>query len=143
MMIFSKDPEVIRLGVKYLTIVSFSYIITGISFSYAVASRSIGNAKMPMMVSLISFVSNAVFNYLLIFGKLGFPQLGIQGAAYGTLIARIIELTLILYSIYSGYGPLAANLKEMTNWNKNFVIRYIKTAYPVIVNEALWSLGTV
>ncbi len=54
-----------------------------------------------------------------------------------------MELTLVLYSIYSGDGPLAASIKEMTNWNRNFVKRYIKTAYPVIVNEALWSLGTV
>ncbi|CCQ94251.1 MATE efflux family protein [[Clostridium] ultunense Esp] len=143
MMIFSKDPEVIRLGVEYLTIVSFSYIITGLSFSYAVASRSVGNAKMPMVVSLVSFITNGIFNYLLIFGKLGFPALGIKGAAYGTVIARVVELGLILYSIYSGDGPLAANIKEMTNWNRNFVKRYIKTAYPVIVNEAFWSLGTV
>ena len=143
MMIFSKDPEVIRLGIEYLTIVSLSYIITGISFSYGVASRSIGDAKMPMVVSLISFVTNGIFNYLLIFGKLGLPALGIRGAAYGTLIARVVELTLVLYSIYSGDGPLAASIKEMTNWNRNFVKRYIKTAYPVIVNEALWSLGTV
>ena len=143
MMIFSKDPEVIRLGIEYLTIVSLSYIITGISFSYGVASRSIGDAKMPMVVSLISFVTNGIFNYLLIFGKLGLPALGIRGAAYGTLIARVVELTLVLYSIYSGDGPLAASIKEMTNWNRNFVKRYIRTAYPVIVNEALWSLGTV
>lgn len=143
MMIFSKDPEVIRLGIEYLTIVSLSYIITGISFSYGVASRSIGDAKMPMVVSLISFVTNGIFNYLLIFGKFGLPALGIRGAAYGTLIARVVELTLILYSVYSGNGPLAASIKEMTNWNRNFVKRYIRTAYPVIVNEALWSLGTV
>lgn len=143
MMVFSKDPEVIRLGVEYLTIVSFSYIITGLSFSYAVASRSVGNAKMPMVVSLVSFITNGIFNYLLIFGKFGFPALGIKGAAYGTVIARVVELSLILYSIYSGDGPLAANIKEMTNWNRSFVKRYIETAYPVIINEALWSLGTV
>src|SRR5699024_10466754 len=117
MLIFSKDPEVIRLGVEYLTIVSLSYIITGISYSYGVASRSIGDAKMPMVVSLISFVTNGIFNYLLIFGKFGLPALGIRGAAYGTLIARVVELTLILYSVYSGNGPLAASIKEMTNWN--------------------------
>ena len=143
MQIFSNDREVIRLGVEYLRIVAFTYMMTGFSFSYAVASRSIGQAKMPMVVSIVSFVTNGLFNYLLIFGKFGFPELGIKGAAYGTLIARIVELALILYSIYSGGGPLAANIKEMTDWNKNFVKRYFKTAYPVILNEALWALGTV
>lgn len=144
MKIFSTDGEVISLGVDYLKIVSFSYIITGISFSYAVASRSIGSAKMPMVVSIISFGTNGLFNYLLIFGKFGFPQLGIKGAAYGTLIARIVEIIAILYAIYSdSNNPLAGKIKEMTDWNKSFVKRYFYTAYPVIVNEALWSLGTV
>lgn len=144
MRIFSKDTEVIKLGVDYLRIVSISYIITGISFCYAVASRSIGQAKMPMVVSIVSFVTNAIFNYLLIFGKFGFPQLGIKGAAYGTLIARIVEIGLILYSIYSDTNnPLAGSIKDMTDWTSDFVKKYFKTAYPVILNEALWSLGTV
>lgn len=144
MKIFSNDIKVIKLGVDYLRIVSFSYIITGISFAYSVASRSIGQAKMPMIVSIVSFVTNAVFNYLLIFGKLGLPQLGIKGAAYGTLIARIVEIALILYFIYSNNkNPLAGSIKDMTDWTGDFVKKYFKTAYPVILNEALWSLGTV
>lgn len=144
MKIFSNDSEVIRLGVDYLKIVSLSYIITGISFSYAVASRSIGQAKMPMVASMVSFTTNAVFNYLLIFGKLGLPQLGVKGAAYATVLARILEIALILYSIYSNKNnPLAQNIKAMTNWSKDFIKKYFKTAYPVILNEAFWSLGTV
>lgn len=144
MKIFSNDKEVIRLGADYLRVVSLSYIITGISFSYAVASRSIGQAKMPMAVSMISFVTNVLFNYLLIFGKFGFPQLGIKGAAYGTLIARAVEIALILYSIYSNkMNPLAQNINNMTDWTGDFTKKYFKTAYPVILNEAFWSLGTV
>ncbi len=144
MRIFSNDKEVIRLGADYLRVVSLSYIITGITFSYAVASRSIGQAKMPMTVSMISFVTNAVFNYLLIFGKFGFPQLGIKGAAYGTLIARTVEIALMMYSIYSNKNnPLAQGVKNMTDWTGDFIKKYFKTAYPVILNEAFWSLGTV
>ena len=145
MKIFSNDSEVIRLGIDYLRIVSLSYIITGISFSYAVASRSIGQAKMPMAVSIISFFTNALFNYLLIFGKFGFPRLGVKGAAYGTLIARAVEITLILYSIYSRKknNPLAHSIRDMTDWTGDFIKKYFKTAYPVILNEAFWSLGTV
>ena len=145
MKIFSEDSEVIRLGVDYLRIVSLSYIITGISFAYAVASRSIGQAKMPMIASIVSFFVNLIFNYLLIFGKFGFPQLGVKGAAYGTIIARAAEIGLMLYSIYSNKNnnPLAHSFKSMTDWTGDFIRKYFKTAYPVILNEALWSLGTV
>ena len=144
MKIFSKDPEVIKLGMDYLAIIVFSYIITGISFTFSIASRSIGQAKMPMIVSIVSFVTNGIFNYLLIFGKFGFPKLGVRGAAYGTLIARIVEISLILYAIYSDRdNPLAGSIGDMTDWNRDFFRRYLNTTYPVMLNEALWSLGNV
>lgn len=144
MRIFSKDPEVIKFGMDYLAIIVFSYIITGISFTFSIASRSIGQAKMPMIVSIVSFITNGIFNYLLIFGKFGFPELGVRGAAYGTLIARIVEIALILYAIYSDKGnPLAGSIKDMTDWNRDFFKRYLNTTYPVMINEALWSLGNV
>ena len=144
MRIFSKDPEVIKLGMDYLAIIVFTYIITGISFTFSIASRSIGQAKMPMIVSIVSFVTNGIFNYLLVFGKFGFPKLGVRGAAYGTLIARVIELALVLYAIYSDReNPLAGSIGDMTDWNRDFFKRYLNTTYPVIINEALWSLGNV
>lgn len=143
MRIFTKDMEVINLGIDYLRIVSFSYIITAIGFSFSVASRSIGEARLPMVVSSISFLTNTLFNYLLIFGKLGFPRLGVKGAAYGTLIARIVELIIILYAVYSNNGVLAGSFKELTSWNKDFIFNYLKTTYPVIINETIWALGNV
>ena len=143
MKIFTKDAEVVVLGADYLKIVSLSYIITAIGFSYSVAARSIGQARMPMVVSAISFVTNTFFNYLLIFGKFGLPRLGVKGAAYGTLIARIVELGFILYAIYSERGVLSASIKELTSWEKNFFIKYIKTTYPVVLNEAIWALGNI
>lgn len=143
MSIFIKEPEVIRLGSDYLRVVSLSYIITAIGFSYSIGLRSTGKPHIPMIVSGISFVTNTVFNYLLIFGKFGFPALGVKGAAWGTVIARVVEILFILYSVYSSKGPLSASFKELIDWNKEFVDKYLKTTYPVILNEAFWSLGQV
>lgn len=143
MKFFIKEAEVVKLGSDYLRIVSFSYIITGIGFAYSIAARSIGKAKMPMIVSGISFITNTVFNYLLIFGKFGFPQLGVKGAAYGTLIARIVEISFIIYFVYRDIEPLAATVKELTDWSKSFVGRYLKTTSPVIINETFWALGQI
>ncbi|SHF09034.1 putative efflux protein, MATE family [Tissierella praeacuta DSM 18095] len=143
MKFFIDDEIVIRLGSDYLRIVSLSYIITGIGFAFSIASRSIGEPKMPMVVSAISFITNTIFNYLLIFGHFGFPELGVKGAAYGTLIARIVEISFIFYFIYKNIKPLAASLRELTDWKKEFINRYLKTTYPVIINEAFWALGQV
>ncbi len=143
MKIFTDDLEVIGLGSQYLKIVSFSYIITAIGFAFSSASRSIGQAKMPMVVSAVSFLTNVIFNWLLIFGKLGFPELGVAGAAYGTLIARIVEIVFIVFVVYLNKSVLAASLKELTNWSKTFIRQYWITTYPVILNEGFWSLGQV
>lgn len=144
MRLLTDNEEVVTLGAKYLIAIAPSYIITGISLLYGVGSRSVGQARMPMIVSFISFVTNAFFNYVLIFGKLGFPRLAIKGAAYGTVIARIVELIIILYAIYSDReNPLAGSIKELLSWDREFLKRYLNTTYPVILNETFWSLGTV
>ncbi|NLL71266.1 MAG: MATE family efflux transporter [Epulopiscium sp.] len=143
MKFFTHDTQVIQLGSLYLRGVSLTYIMTAFSFAFGVASRSIGQAKMPMRASLISFFINIIFNYLLIFGKFGFPALGVLGAAYGTLIARMVELAIIIYAIYKHHNILAIKPKEVINWNGDFVKKYLKTTYPVIINEAFWSLGMV
>ena len=143
MRLFTDDIEVLQLGSIYLQGVSLTYIITALSFVFGVASRSIGQAKMPMRASLISFFINIIFNYLLMFGKLGFPALGVLGAALGTLIARLVELGIILFSIYGSHSILAMHWTDLITWERNFAKRYFKTTYPVIINEALWSLGMV
>lgn len=141
MKIFSKDPKVIEAGVSYLGIIGFSYIITAVSFSYSFACRSIGQAKLPMFVSFIALGTNTILNYGLILGNFGLPRLGVKGAAIATLIARSIEIILMLSIIYKNKGPLAAKISEMTDVSKKFFKKVSVTAAPVVANELLWAVG--
>jgi len=77
------------------------------------------------------------------FGKLGFEPMGVSGAAYGTLIARIIEFIVIIYFIYKENGVLAAKPRELINFSKTFLKKYLDKAFPVIMNETFWALGTI
>lgn len=139
--LFSEDAYVIELGSGYLRIVSLSYVITGISFAYGFASRSIGQAKLPMIVSAVSLGCNTILNYLLIFGKFGFPEMGVDGAALATLIARIVEVVLMTMIIYRKGYALAGRLRELLDLSMVFVIKFFKTTIPVILNEGFWALG--
>jgi putative MATE family efflux protein len=141
--LFIKEAEVIKLGSDYLRIVSFSYTITAISFAYSIALRTTGRPKVPLKVSVIAFIVNTVLNYIFIFGKFGMPVLGIKGAALGTLIARVVEIIFILYSVYASKGVLAASIKELFGFEKAFIKKYLITVYPVILTEAFWALGQV
>jgi len=141
--IFSKDQRVILLGSQYLRIVCFSYLMTSVSFAYGFASRSVGQAKLPMYVSAISLLCNTIMNYLLIFGHFGFPVMGVRGAALATLISRLLEMVLMLGIIYRKGDTLAGKIHEMLGFSRRFVTKFFDTALPVIINESFWSLGMV
>ena len=113
--IFTEDEQVVLLGSQYLRIISFSYLMTTISFAYGFASRSVGQAKLPMYVSAASLLCNTLLNYLLIFGKFGFPMMGIRGAAIATVISRFLEMFLLLFIIYKKGDTLAAKFHEISH----------------------------
>lgn len=100
MRIFSKDAVVIEHGIKYLTIVSFTFLLMAITIPHASVLKITEQAKLPMKVSAAAFIINTALNYALIFGKFGFEPMGIQGAAYATIIARLCEMLLMLYFVY-------------------------------------------
>lgn len=143
MKIFTQDPNVIPYGVTYLRVVSFSYILTAVNFIYSVSMRSIGNAKTPLVASTIAFFGNAFFNYVFIFGKLGFPAMGVAGGALGTIFARILEFAVLYIALKKHRGPLTGKIKDFVTFDSHFKKMYIMTAGPVIINETFWSLGQI
>lgn len=139
--IYTRDEAVIESGVKYLQIISAVFLLFPIGQIYSGALRCTGNARTPMLISGSTLFINALFNYLLIFGKLGFPALGAVGAAIATVLARFIEAFLYIFITYSRKLPTAANLNEMFRFTKPLVLMVLKKGAPVIVNETFWGLG--
>lgn len=139
--ILSGDPELIALGVPYLKIISFSYLLTAMSFAFGFSTRGIGHAKLPMKASVISLLINTGLNMVLIFGLFGFPALGVKGAAIATLIARIIEFIIIISGIYKHIPHLAVGLSDFKKTHLSIFKNILKTAMPVIINEGFWALG--
>ncbi len=138
---YSNDPAVIAQGSRYLRIISFSYLFNAVSFCYAFILRSIGQVMLPVKVSLIAFGLNSLLNYAFIYGLWGFPRLEVAGSALATLIARTVELAIILTVVYRNQMVPAAKFHEMFDLPKEFVKRFFQTTLPVIGNESLWSFG--
>lgn len=139
--IFSKDQAVIALGAEFLKIIIFSYVITAVTFTYSFILRSTGNVKAPLFVSITALGINTLLNYLLVYGYIGFPRMGVRGSAIATVIARIIELVLMITIVYAKKYPVAATIKEMTDLSVGFIKRFYKVTLPVIVNESMWAVG--
>ncbi len=141
--LFTNDTEVLMYGVRYLKITSFSYVIIAIAFPYELALRSITLAKASMIVTSIAVVINTVLNYILIYGKFGFSAMGVDGAATATLIARLIELALVVYIIYIRDKSIGVTFSDIKSLDFSFVKKIYKVAYPVLLNEILWGMGTI
>lgn len=139
--IYSRDPLVIELGARYIRTFSWTFLFFGVTFSYALIMRSTGDVKTPTTISVIALSISTFLSFALIFGKFGFPQLGIQGAAVAAVIARFIECVTLLTVTYLKKSPVAASLREMTDFDRAFVGKVIRPMLPVILNELFWSLG--
>ncbi len=136
-----QDPAVIALGASYIQIYSWTFLFFGITFSYALIMRSTGDVKTPTTISIIALSISTFLSYSLIFGHFGFPQLGVQGAAVAAVIARFIECITLLTVTYLKKSPVAASIRELTDFDTAFIKRVIKPMLPVILNELFWSLG--
>lgn len=136
--IYSPDPEVVRVGGEYLRLACLSYIPTAISFSITLALRSTERVKLPLVCTSVSLLTNAGANYLLIF----VAGLGVKGAAIATVFSRLVELVILLSWTYSHGYEICGKLRELLGFDWSFVFKYLKIAFPVIVNETFWGLGT-
>lgn len=136
--LYSPDPQVIQVGGTYLRFVCLSYIPTAISFSITLALRSTERVKLPLVCTSISLFTNLIANYLLIF----VAGLGVKGAAIATIISRIIEFVILATWSYSHKYEICGKLKELLGFNRYFIVKFLKIAFPVIINETFWGLGT-
>ena len=140
--IFNRDASVLQVSASYLRIAVFSYPAIVINQIVGVLLRSTGRTKLPMYVAGLTTVLNAFFNYVLIFGKFGFPQLGVEGAAIATCISAwagpIVTLTILFFQ----KDEIAcAPVSELLGFTKEDVKVFFSRALPVIFNEILWGLG--
>ena len=138
----TNNAELVRTGVKYAQIVGFSMALNSVSMVYVACQRSMENTKLGVIVLSISSFINVFGNWVLIFGNLGMPALGMEGAAIATLFARLVEVTIIIvYALRSKRLPLKIKLLLMPG----MVIfkDFIKYSLPVLLNEALWGFGTM
>lgn len=139
---YTEDPAVAALGADYLRIFGWTYPFFAVTFAYAFVLRSTGNVRAPMFVTILALTLNIFLAYGLIFGNFGLPKLGVIGAAWAGLAARVFECVLMLIIVYrSPENPAAASLTDILAFDWGFTITVMKPVLPVIANEILWSLG--
>ena len=139
--IYTGDTAVRELAATYVRINSFSFLLLAFSAPMEMAFKATQQVRIPLVVSTVVFSSNTLINYILIFGKLGLPALGVAGAAIGTISARTLEFALNSYFAFRESNEFRGRISSYFGWDPELVRRIIKNATPTTINEFFWSLG--
>ena len=131
--------KTLNYGMDYLKIMLIGLIPFVITQVYSSSLRETGNTVLPMIASVVAVIVNFCINYILIFGHFGFPQLGLTGAAIGTVVSRVVEMSI---NIVGGYRN--TYLKEAMVLKKvplSLTKEMLKRGLPLLCNEILWSIS--
>lgn len=139
--LITPNEDLVALGTSYIQIVGFSYIFNGISSIYAGVQRSTEYPAFGTILFAVSMCVNTFLNYVLIFGRLGAPAMGVTGAAVATLTSRVVEFIIaVVFALVNKRLPLHWGC--LFRPNRGIFRSFIKYSTPVICNETMWSLGT-
>ena len=139
--IFTSDPKVLKLGANYFRIIALIYPLIGLGYSFNMQLRAIGKNQYSLYSTIIGLCINLVGNYLFINGNLGFPAMGVIGAAIATVIARIVSIFYLIYIIYKNKLPMAGNFQELFKLSWSFIAKALKISLPVFGHEIMWVTG--
>jgi multidrug resistance protein, MATE family len=149
--VMQQPQEVVELAIPYLNLVAASLIPLIVFQSFKQFSDGMSMTKYPMIATLIANIINVVLNYLFIFGKFGFPELGVVGAAIGTLVSRIIMVFYLWFLLLRNnkIRPYLLNLNFL-NLSKEMINKLFNLGFPsamqmffevAIFTAAIWLSG--
>lgn len=138
---FEQGSETFLSSIKYLNIAIFTILPFGISISTGFTFREIAKPVIPMVTSIIAILTNTILNYILIFGNFGAPALGVEGAAIATVIARIVEVTVLSIMVRKHGQVFSSKITELLHIKLDVIKNIIRKALPLTLNESLWALG--
>lgn len=139
--IFTKEAAVIDNGVDYLSIVCWSFVFFALTQALIASMRSVENAKIGTVVSLCSLCIDVTLNYILINGKLGFPVLGVRGAAIATLMARICETVIIACYVRFIDKKLLLKVKDLLHINRTIMKDFLRYGLPIVGGQLVWGIN--
>ena len=141
MMIYTSDEGIISYGIDYLRYSIISYFFLGLSLTCTIVLRNVGQVYLPLFTSIGAFFVNVGANYIFIFGKFGVKEMGVAGAAVGTLVARIFEFSLICGYLFLKDTKIGFRIKDLFKPVGDLWKEYIRISIPVLISDGILALG--
>ncbi len=138
---YTDDPVLIAQAWEYLSVSCWSFFAAALVNAFSFMYRCVQKATVPMVIGIGVNVLNGVGNYLLIFGKLGLPEMGARGAALSTVIATSLGLAAHVIYTVATRQPFLGRFREMVNWPAAFIRPMLGRMVPIMCNEMLFGFG--
>ena len=143
MQIYTDKASIQAIGVDYLQIVGFAYLLQVISMAMSALLRSTERVRIPLFAAVASVATNMSLNWVFIYGKLGMPALGVRGAALATVCGAAVNvLVIVVLSRAQGY-PYLFHFTKHFRWSGAFVKAYFVKCFPILCNEILIGVGNM
>lgn len=139
--LFTRDAAIVAEGVAYLKIIRFTYLFFAASSILLGTMRVVESVQIALRVSVLSLVLNCSINYVLIYGRFGAPEMGVRGAAIGTLAARIVELFVFAWYVFVRDRRVSMQPSDFLSADREMARDFFRVASPVILTQTLWGLA--
>lgn len=141
--IYTDNEDIRTIGISYLRIVGWAYPMQILAMAMSALLRSMEKVRIPLYGGVASVITNCFFNYLFIFGKLGFPAMGAPGAAVGTVIASFVNVLVICILGLRKRVPYLLEFRKLFRWSRSFVRTYFGKCFPIICNELAMGIANM
>lgn len=140
---YTDKTHIKEIGVEYIKIVGFSYPLQVLAIGMSALLRSTEKVRIPLYGAVAAVVTNTFMNWVLIFGNLGAPALGVRGAAVATVISSGVNVLVVLILAAAAKYPYLFHFKNFFKWDKAFLSVYFRKCFPIICNEVLIGVGNM
>ncbi len=134
------EPQTAKLAADYLAIACLSYLPFAVAAALTGMLRAVEVVKVTLYVTIASLLTNVGLNYVLIFGKLGMPALGVKGAAIATVAARLVELAIVWVYAFKVQKTIDMTPRDLIRTDKSLIRDYLRYGLPVGITDMQWSL---
>ncbi|MDL2287165.1 MATE family efflux transporter [Eubacteriales bacterium OttesenSCG-928-G02] len=140
--IFTDKENLIKLASEYIRLISITYVFAAVTDIIISMFRCVENIKISLAVPISSLVINFIFNNLFIYGSasLNIPAMGIKGAAYATIIARLVEFSIICCYTFKIDKKIKLRLKHIFTWDRLMFKDFIKFGIPITIGDMQWGI---
>ena len=141
MSIYTEDDAMCAVAASYLRLIAFTFLPMAGAILLSTMLRCMEKAALPLYASIVAAIVNTGLNYILIFGKLGFAPMGVEGAAIATVMAQIANFLLILRAFLMSYHKSGDSFHFSLRLGTKGYRQYLWMLLPILVTEFMWSLG--